>query len=92
MSSSSVGSFRSKLEAVRESLRESHLNALRNTLRDSDILEACREDYELHVSESADKWGNPHVNVDGGVKGDDFFLSTGGKILEDQCQDNTPGC
>jgi hypothetical protein len=43
MSSASVGSFRSELEAVRESLRESHLNALRNTLRDSDILEACRE-------------------------------------------------
>ena len=43
MSSSSVGSFRSELEAVREGLRESHLNALRNMLKDSDILGACRE-------------------------------------------------
>ncbi len=43
MSSSSVGSFNSELEAVRESLRESHLNVLRNTLRDSDILGACKK-------------------------------------------------
>ncbi len=43
MSSSSVGSFRSELEAVRAGLRESHLNALRNVLKDSDILGACRE-------------------------------------------------
>ena len=43
MSSSSVGNFGSELEAVRESLRESHLNALRDTLKDSDILGACRE-------------------------------------------------
>ncbi len=43
MSSSSVGGFRSELEAVRAGLRESHLNALRNMLKDSDILGACRE-------------------------------------------------
>ena len=43
MSSSSVGSFRSELEAVRAGLRGSHLNALRNILKDSDILNACRE-------------------------------------------------
>ena len=43
MSNSSVGSFRSELEAVREKLREGHLNALREVLRDSDILSACGE-------------------------------------------------
>jgi len=29
--------------------------------------------------------GNPHVNVDGGVKGNDFFLSTGGRIENKTC-------
>jgi hypothetical protein len=43
MSGSSVGGFGAELEAVRSNLRESHLNALRNVLRDDDILSACRE-------------------------------------------------
>ena len=43
MSSSSVGGFGSELEAVREKLREGHLNALRDVLKDADILSACRE-------------------------------------------------
>lgn len=43
MSSSSVGIFRSELEAVREELRGCHLNALRDILDDSAVLAACRE-------------------------------------------------
>ena len=43
MSTSSVGGFRSELEAVRDKLREGHLNALRDILQDSAILAACRD-------------------------------------------------
>lgn len=43
MSVPTVGSFRSELEAVRTKLREGHLNAVREVLKDSDILAACRE-------------------------------------------------
>ena len=43
MSSSSVGSFRSELEVVRDKLRDGHLNVLREVLRDADVLAACRE-------------------------------------------------
>lgn len=43
MSTSSVGGFRSELEAVRDKLREGHLNALRDILQDSAILAACTE-------------------------------------------------
>ncbi len=43
MSDLSVGDFNVELEAVRANLRESHLNALRNVLKDADILAVCRE-------------------------------------------------
>lgn len=43
MSGSSVGCFRSELEAVRKRLREGQLNAVREVLTDREILSACRE-------------------------------------------------
>jgi len=43
VSDSSVVSFRSELEALRRRLREGHLNAVREVLKDSAILSACRE-------------------------------------------------
>ena len=43
MSSSIIGRFGSRLEPVRRKIEESQLNALRELLPDSAIVQACRD-------------------------------------------------